>query len=811
VPYCDVEFIFDRPEEAPDSVYLRGPSLLRIARDDTQIENLGSADRAMVKARQFSFKSTSSLDVKKDRVRTSTGMETFLAPQTLVNFSGNPRAIPILDRTRPLVSIESVTITVVPTVGLYSFKQATMNLKVHDRTRLNEFAEILQPYGTNRVSMWLTYGWRHPVEGDKNPNLETYGRFINDRMMVKECYNLKNATYSFDASGQVSIVCELYTKGLDELLSMTVGETEGFERIRIAKEKISRSVSAFMRRFRVSNLTLGQKEVRPLQILGAAANGTMPSFESTDIPKLIDELIKSLSNVKSDDGSTPSSDELSSLRADLNQYYSVVSGNNTQNTLNTDLSETVEAVIQKKFESLDSKPDPFILTQEKIDAKKNESTGYTVPDYWEALKAELSAPGEKRKVASFGKIFCTFMEPAINASPSFDEVQIYFYCLNDYAGKASQMNLADFPIDLNDFKLKYREFITKRASSVMTIREFLTLVSDAQIKNLAAIPYGFKTQKGLLKKDKNGNALGEIENPSQFEVTSLSWNKGRGAFQIPKVVAYSEMVHKENPSLKSFDKLSILDMTNSFMTSGTNKDKILRIHILDETANQHAPKITAIRDELSGYQIPNTNRINVDEAQKNAQAIKSARDANKPGERSYRVFESTVENTVVRSNLETINNRESLIRAVAHDLPILVPGQSTSGILEATMSSKADPTQKAAIMTGHKTGRELQGGPRGTDMGEFPIQVIPSDLQMKTIGCPLVSFAQSFFVDLNTGTTIDNMYNVSGITHTITPGKFETSLKMPAADSYAKYRGADDLLNEIIGVIGAAADAAKNN
>jgi hypothetical protein len=57
---------------------------------------------------------------------------------------------------------------------------------------------------------------------------------------------------------------------------------------------------------------------------------------------------------------------------------------------------------------------------------------------------------------------------------------------------------------------------------------------------------------------------------------------------------------------------------------------------------------------------------------------------------------------------------------------------------------------------------------------------------------------QQFFVDLGTGTTIDNLYNVVGLTHTIAPGNFTTEIKFGFYDSYGKYEGASSFSKSII-------------
>ncbi len=61
------------------------------------------------------------------------------------------------------------------------------------------------------------------------------------------------------------------------------------------------------------------------------------------------------------------------------------------------------------------------------------------------------------------------------------------------------------------------------------------------------------------------------------------------------------------------------------------------------------------------------------------------------------------------------------------------------------------------------------------------------ELQLETFGNPLANFGQQFFCDFGTGTTADNIYAVTGIDHSLSPGKFTTKTKMVQIDAFGKY------------------------
>ena len=86
--------------------------------------------------------------------------------------------------------------------------------------------------------------------------------------------------------------------------------------------------------------------------------------------------------------------------------------------------------------------------------------------------------------------------------------------------------------------------------------------------------------------------------------------------------------------------------------------------------------------------------------------------------------------------------------------------------------------------------RQGQGGgttAQGARDSGVPLAITPMELQLETFGCPIANFGQQFFCDFGTGTTADNVYAVTGIDHSLAPGKFTTKLKMAQVDAFGKY------------------------
>jgi hypothetical protein len=87
--------------------------------------------------------------------------------------------------------------------------------------------------------------------------------------------------------------------------------------------------------------------------------------------------------------------------------------------------------------------------------------------------------------------------------------------------------------------------------------------------------------------------------------------------------------------------------------------------------------------------------------------------------------------------------------------------------------------------------------PNGEQPGGLPMQVIPTQLSLETFGCPLINFAQQFFIDFQTGTTADNIYAVVELEHRITSGEFKTNIRLSPQDAFGTYNSLAGRMNTV--------------
>ena len=802
VPYFEAEFVFNRPSNGSLG-NLTTPSLLKFLLGSATVNESGvTATDIMYRGQQKSKK----IDGKERNI-TSSGMEMFTAPQTLINMdytTNKGRYIGVLDPTRPLASIENASIKITPTTGIMSHKSATLSIKLHDRTRMAEIVDMIQPTSYVGTTVWLTYGWRHPRD-ELDAKLESYADFINNNMLIREAYGVSNSSFTFDTTGQVSINLILSTQSVFRLEQITLLDDGELFALRKTQEELSKEIKEIINQNQIEPPK--NVEVRPYTILNAAGDNVFPDLNPQDVESSISKLASYLQAKQKPENSDnkPSvvpQDQIDELIKKINQYYFGNKG--TRNSkdgklfyFQAEAKRRATETVRKKFEQLQKTGnDPFLIFREPNgDIDKHEAMmeefGYpnaTFP-YIDEIEDYIQNPADKvfatefqkelnfplnNQVVSFGKLFTMFVVPAVIAADQCDECQIYFYNLNDLAGKAAGTNLAEFPIDLPLFIYQYREEL-KNATAI-TIENFVKFIANSQISDYRAIPYGFRSKKGIFKpwnKETQGFDIDDKKS-EEFAGFTKSLNDDRGFFQLPVLSVYLEMSY-EKASNDILESLRNADVLNN--PYGDTQRRILKIHVFDKSLNAY----------------PGPSNI-----------LKEFHDGKKPGFKyiaqysGYNPFLKTSN----PSQKELILNgeptdREKVYNFVSSQVPTLVPGMNASSIIEASISTKQDSQLGSSQMLGLNSGRNVDATPRGSGKGNLPVKVIPGALTMKTVGCPTISYVNQFFVNLNTGTTLDNIYGVSGITHNIAPGSFTSDLQFSWLDAYGKYEPPKELINQI--------------
>lgn len=742
----------------------------------------------------------------------SAGMEMFTSPQTLVPVLGNSleaygdfdsfqdvkgddgkplsvggrRGAPIIDPFRPLMSIEDFSIGVTPSKGMMSHKTAELGITLHDRSRLSEVGEFVKPDLYGKSELLITYGWSHPDDSasiDAMPgapgggggapsimNGNFYGSFLNS-LKVTEKYMIVNSSFSFDEVGQVKIKLKLSMKGATNMDTNTISQGEDIEDAVQALKDMTDAIKKLKAEVKKEAKEVGYdaKEVFGETFFKAPSSTSSAMSMDEEQAKAIKKFISS------NRGAGGAAGDMAKALEDM--YGSDGEGGAVMK-----IKVTIANAIGKKMSHLSeisaSGKDPF----------SKEVTGHNGSTKF------VNIPKNSPTHVSYGSLLLNMVGKPLAATRRFDEIQFVFYPVNDKASYLKDCTTAQIPINMLIFMGAFME--NTKTDVNMPLGRFMSFVGKEFIHNQSAEAYGMAS---LYEPDDDGKL--KIKKEFKEKPGALADEKrqrledayGAGAdltFKMPRISFHLESVPAKADGHEEGRKATLL-----------------RIHVYDKVCTPHTALgklMTAAKSNSMGILTTNASKV----AKEKNSKEKSADDVDVPVNHSESFYEQlrgalefglleavpTMTTEQARSydpakfpntHFRIKGGFPALKNFIQSTMPSIIYGSTNSAVLSADVSSMNNP-QLASInmMRGGMGGGTTAQGVR--DAG-VPLQTAPVSLSLTTFGCPIIEYGQSFFVDFGTGTTVDNVYVVSGIDHTISAGKFETKLKMTQVDAFGKY------------------------
>ena len=827
VPYLDVEFQLLRDQTGGGS-FIKTPTLMRFlmgSRNNLGDDKLSKFDKILESSGVHKEDSGNEFSY--------TGMELFLMPQTLTNLGDGKNDLGVNDlsarlvRSKPFVpfaSIEGFDVTVQNAGALkYAHKKGSLKLKIHDKSRLSEISEFIRgPVGFNQAVVWTSYGWLAP-RGLEDEN--EYFSFINNNMMTRECWIVMNTSFSFDASGQVSLTLELVSKASKMIEEITIADgngtlTQKLKEFQSAIQTISELRLKYSEEPRFVVTAMGE------QVLNAAATGgSFADLKDVNVGVVMDQIVSTLK-----DGNA-----ISKSDADrLSDAFQKLKGSGRENYAYDNLKQQAAGSAKDRFNGLAKGTDPFL-------AGKKSSDNYFDPDLKEVVSRFLSSSDARNEhvkekqtaakidlnqnvtVVSFGKVFLHFVLPGIMASHKCDELQVFFYGLNDSCGPIRGHSIAEFPINVVSLAYAYADAVRSSNTEALPIQAFLELIISSQFSDQRAIGYGMSRFFKPFDPDKPK----ESQSPDKGQADEIDrgmnqWIKKYGSLKMPiieMVIETGQEQSKNVPLIDSIKQGAYRYDQDKTVSIGSSRI-IKRIHIYDKQSTPYRLQQQIIdsgdgKIEMGYIDKGALNgKIESIMGKLDAKTKKDIQDSLNKDPNSYR---KTLENAKVSPEdikaLEVLarpgkdvvkipKDRKSFKDALMKNTPTLTIGTNGSMIYNASAASKTDGLMGTInlmnSMKGTKSGSPTMSQDGLQETTGLPLRVVPMQLTMTTAGVPTAQLYQSFFVDFDTGTTIDNLYNCTQIQHNITQGKFVTQWTFAYTNGYGKF-GAPPLLAASIG------------
>jgi len=753
VPYLDVTFFTAAPptkDKKPFSL-----SLAKALVGDSDVSN-----ESGTKQLAQSYKGPQGEEM------TQFGMELFTLPQTVTPLNRKGRTVPILDPFRPLMSITSFDVSVVPAAGLMEKKKAKLSITLHDRSRLHEVAEFVRPQNYAGLELLIEYGWSHPDSSGRN----AYGEFLN-AMRKKEKYRLYNSSFSLQNNGEVSITLELIALGVIHTEDTSILNNNTMKPIGQAVGNIRAKVQAQLKKLAKGKV---RKDIKPLISLdeGLLSNATVYTEDNPIFDKPFSK--KSIGKIA---GAT--SDDVDALVKNLESLKQ------SRNQFNTQKKVLIEGIKTTLFNETD---DPFY-------PEKPDKFGGAI----RRTKAAKGDEGSRPEYITLGKLFSFFVGRPLASTNNFSEVQLFFYAFSTesgFQGEAVKDNpLSNYTID---------QFLIKKEDVVQVLDRMMQNLGTAEIPIETFMNYIIKTfvvypfapltkpdmvddevvQATLVKNGQRSNISADAKDPIREKYKAAT-----EGFRPPKIQVM-------------FDAMP-LDPTSSPSRSAANEATVLRVHIFDNHTGRHATIVNGLKagsdtlDLLKQANKAHSSALRSGEAAKSdpAQAKnKFMRDLEAAG-----VKLKAIKTGGVLDGYMLDTSFEKLKKVIKRGFPSLTYGADGSVITSARFSSLQSSGYKNTMMK--RAGRNTEMTARGTQPNGLPLQIQPADASISMLGCPIIRYAQHFFVDFGTGTSMDDLYFVKTINHKISPGTFTTSLTLANRDGDAAFQSMFNLLNKSIEMI----------
>ena len=722
------------------------------------------------------------------------GMELFTAPQTLVPMdemyddfdatqdmsdpdapsAGGTRGAPVIDRTRPFLTLGDFNITVTPSKGMMSHKTADLSLTLHDRSRLTEIAEFVKPDLYGRTEMMITYGWSHPDDSgaqadDGSLAGNFFGTFLN-ALKITEKYGIVNSSFSFDEVGQVKVKLKLSMKGSSSINTTNISKGEGVDDIMETIRDLTEAISVIKREI-MGDSGDAASDVGGTTFLSAASDTSGALTIDEDTQKAIASF---LDDHRNEDEGSP----VDELTDNLTELF----GSDGTGGAVADAKATIAAAVANKLSTSKTLRgdgvDPFARTF----TGSGGSTEYVNIRY------------DDTKYISLGALLLYFVGKPLAATNRYDEVQFVFYAFNDKSTYLCDSNISEFPIKFEEFEKKFKE-VTETSANI-PLGRFISLLNTEYIHNQSAPAYGLTS---LYESDSEGNQ--KMKESFTEDATALYNEKvkrledayGEGEdqeFKMPRITMHLEAVPTR-------------------LGSGLGKKgTILRIHIYDSQATKYSCLSKMLQASMSNSlgmisSASSSAQSEIDDAEESAssdhqkefvQILMSGMDAGLL-EAIPDLMGATVDGAgnvisvdpeeFARNYFRVKGGFRALKSFITKTMPTIIYGSQNSAVISADLASMNNSKLASINMqrSGLGGGTTAQGG---RDAG-LPLQTAPTSLSMTTIGCPVIEYGQTFFVDFGTGTTVDNTYVVSGISHSISQGKFQSKLKCTQIDAFGKY------------------------
>jgi len=752
------------------------------------------------------------------------GMELFTSPSTLYSKpeSNGYKIKPILNPYAPLAVINSFEVSVASSgqgQGFNQLSKGTLTMTILDRSRLREFGELFQISQYGKATVWITYGWRCKVLSAGDP----FAEFINSCMLNRQSFTITQPGYSFE-NNMVKVSMTLGSKTFDELNGMTLadaylgtgfksnyGVSETWKKIRVPGSKQTYEGMIVLLNELKEKLSANVSDVDAL-----GAGSLIPAMNTTPQPEAADPTIKEkIKNLA--DALKKAADKKYNQKPGANAKVKKASGqdkkalqdaNKSIDELAKSLSEYYRVNSSKDskkngkyvqyLENLDRSTDAAKKLLEDIsnveyDPYNSKWRDRAAQQNWNPNSKHKSLPSERSKggntpkqgaarlnptYISLGVILLKVLGTAALAQDRIGDVQFVFYKMNSHTAGASDLLLSEFPIDMERLRGEYAREVAKNGGVPLSMGVFLSLLTS-QVNDVRSEIYGLKKYFKPIAKD----------GPPDQAVTKDEWKDNLPqevkSFVQPYVgidVQVAERTSAPSNSGATIDLLQSLSVSAKLRKQAAGVyPLVMRIHVYD---NNHVT-VSNIKTPSPpfGSEAPDDAKLREQAADMLAAKVGPGRIS--LDKTSKGVYEYTFKDATAFDDL------------ISSYMPSIIIGANGSTIITAAVNTKMNQLMQTAALVGNSPGMSSTGAPSIVSPSGLPYVIIPAEVNITMLGCPLVRFGQTFYINFNTSTTLDGDYYVGTLSHGFSPGKYTTTMKLAPRSGAASFASGKNIVDQL--------------
>jgi len=767
VPHFKISFTQVETQQTSDYIpFLKLESFLGAGQENASA--IGSATQKSLP----SAHNSSEVNSTNQRIGTSTsGMELFLSPQTLVNADINTtslyqttRNVTVLDPLQPLMSIESIGIDVNAIGKNFMTTNMTVNLTLilHDRSRLTEIAPLISPSLRPTIRTEIEYGWNHPDTNEFTNN--PYSKFLN-ALKVKQIFSVTQATLSSRDATSLSIKVTLVGLGNSTAndLSAFTGEYIEYAQAEAKLKQVFRIIETNSNSGTpdapqtTSQIHIGDEIIVKTSEYAASDRWIKYSdyVAITDItrdldPAKINDLINIYKKIITETTSQTNPNktaiitlirnrviaDLSAASWESSAYYNkVISSQDERNYFGKNIISYILA-------DEGSSDAGFLTFEDKLSTTGSPSaTGFSGLRFGKAPS----------KIVLLGDVIYRLFSIPIGLGRFYDEIRVTTFDFNDYAGAMGGLNIGSLPI--SQTRLADTLKMSTSATCMSIIQGLLETASDP-----AYAPFGIKA--AIANKAAMEAKIGDNEDQTNAETPTIE--QAQAEFERTITAIYNaksaiKSVSYEPKFVAPQIKLETVVMPiNAVNADGTSTVKhVLCIFIYDgaNSGKSETNLIVSAMKKSSGVVkvIDSTSSI-----QSNSDLFKIKKQS-----------DGTYDVSVNKAQAKSI---------ISAAYPTIKIGAEGSTIINASYSTMSSGVVENALQ--YKSLAESYSGASGTATSadvNANFYLTPSSVSISMLGMPLLNRGQNYYIDFGTGTSLDNVYTVTTVKHSIKGGQFTTT------------------------------------